>query len=58
MSGICRELASYGFFVITINHNDESCDSTLGPEEENEGKFERKVIDFNTEFEYGHSDFR
>ena len=55
---MCRELASYGFFVIAINHNDESCDCTLGPEEEKEGTIERKEINFNTEFEYGNTDFR
>ena len=41
-----------------MNHNDESCDSTLGPEEEKEGTLERKEINFNTEFEYGNTDFR
>ena len=33
-SALCRELASYGMLVIVINHNDESCDFTLGPIEE------------------------
>ena len=29
-SGICRELASYGFLVIALNHNDRSCLFTKG----------------------------
>jgi len=50
-------------FVVVINHNDESCDFTLGPEEEvtkEDGtkKRERKPIKFNTEFDVGHMGFR
>ena len=29
-SGILRELASYGFLVIALNHNDQTCMLTLG----------------------------
>ena len=38
-SGMLRELASYGFLVIAINHNDQTCMHTLGgikEEQENE----------------------
>ena len=29
-SGLMRELASYGFLVIALNHNDQTCMLTLG----------------------------
>ena len=63
LSGICRELASYGMFVVVINHNDESCEFTLGPEEETTQEdgtkqTERKPIHFNTEFEDSYMEFR
>ena len=32
-SGILRELASYGFLVIALNHNDHTCMYTLGGKE-------------------------
>ena len=35
-SGICREIASYGFLVIALNHNDRSCEFTTGKEVEEE----------------------
>ena len=62
-SGICRELASYGMFVVVINHNDESCEFTLGQEEEiteEDGtkKRERKPLPFNTEFDIGTLKYR
>ena len=31
-SGLCREIASYGFLVVAINHNDGSCEYTTGKE--------------------------
>lgn len=33
-SGILAELASYGLMVIALNHNDQSCTYTMGPEQE------------------------
>ena len=60
-SALCRELASYGMFVIVMNHNDESCDFTLGPVEEmlkdiqDDGTGtkvkERKPIKYSNEFD-------
>ena len=29
-SGILRELASYGFLVVALNHNDQTCMHTMG----------------------------
>jgi predicted dienelactone hydrolase len=28
---LCRELASFGFIVFALNHNDRSCELTTGP---------------------------
>ena len=33
-TGILAELASYGFLVIALNHNDQSCTHTVGHEQE------------------------
>lgn len=31
-SGLCREMASYGFLVVALNHNDRSCEYTTAQE--------------------------
>ena len=33
-TGLVAELASYGFLVIVLNHNDQSCPYTIGHEQE------------------------
>lgn len=56
-SGICREIASYGFLVIALNHNDRSCEFTTGPEVDvvTDGDKKDKVrqrIKFDMSFEF------
>ena len=41
-SAMLSEIASYGYLVISINHNDKSCTHTIGYEQEVE---EDKIID-------------
>jgi len=43
-SGLCREFASYGFLVISMNHNDGSCQFTTGRKVDGE----RERIRFDT----------
>ena len=44
-SGMLRELASYGFLVIALNHNDQTCMHTLGNlKEEQEGELQPKIM--------------
>ena len=35
-SGLLRELASYGFLVIALNHNDHTCMHTLGTKKDDQ----------------------
>ena len=62
-SGLCREFASYGFFVIELNHNDRSCEFTTGKEvkvSDAEGKVEvtRERIFYDTNFIFSDYDIR
>lgn len=61
-SGICRELASYGFLVIALNHNDRSCLFTKGPNFNVavDGQIikKRQTIRFDTSYKYLDYDIR
>ena len=62
-SGICRELASYGFLVIALNHNDRSGEYTTGQEktvtsEDGETTTKREVVNYDRNFPFGTDDIR